>query len=80
MTPECFFTDLTPEANPWSQAVLTWSWCQWLCQKARAAGKVPLMLNLDETAVPLEYTHTRGNIIVRECRRFSSGYLGPHIV
>ena len=42
-----------------------WKWCQWLCQKARAAGKVPLLLNLDETAVPLEYTHTKGNIIVR---------------
>ena len=45
---------------------MTWKWCQWLCQKARAAGKVPLVLNLDETAVPLEYTHTRGNVIVRE--------------
>ena len=27
---------------------------------------MPLLLNLDETAVPLEYTHTCGNIIVRE--------------
>jgi len=26
---------------------------------------VPLLLNLDETAVPLEFTHTRGNIITR---------------
>ena len=25
-----------------------------------------MLLNLDETAVPLEFTHTRGNIIVRE--------------
>ena len=24
------------------------------------------MLNLDETAVPLEFTHTRGNVIIRE--------------
>ena len=32
-------------------------------------GERPLLLNLDETAVPLEYTHTSGNIIVREGRR-----------
>ena len=50
---------------PPNEATLTWKWCQWLCQKARAAGKVPLLLNLDETAVPLEFTHTRGNIIKR---------------
>ena len=56
----------TPNPSPPVQATLTWKWCQWLCQKARTAGKVPLLLNLDETAVPLEYTHTRGNIVIRE--------------
>ena len=40
-----------------------WSWCQWLCQKARTNGKTPLLINLDETAVPLEFTHARGTII-----------------
>ena len=45
---------------------MTWRWCQWLCQKARHNGKVPLLLNLDETAVPLEFTHTRGNIVTKE--------------
>ena len=40
-----------------------WSWCQWLCQKARTSGKTPLLINLDETAVPLEFTHARGVVI-----------------
>ena len=56
-----------PLPPPPNEATLTWKWCQWLCQKARAGGKVPLLLNLDETAVPLEFTHTRGNIIKRWC-------------
>ena len=30
-----------------------------------ADGKTPLLLNLDETAVPLEFTHVRGNLIHR---------------
>ena len=30
---------------------------------------MPLLLNLDETAVPLEFTHSRGNVIVKESGR-----------
>ena len=55
----------SPPHPPNEQATLTRRWCQWLCQKARNNGKVPLLLNLDETAVPLEFTHTKGNIITR---------------
>ena len=42
-----------------------WSWSQWLIEKARASGKVPLLINLDETSVPLEFTHGRGNVVCR---------------
>ena len=54
---------------PSPQAQLTWSWSQWLCSRAVADGKIPLLLNLDETAVPLEFTFGRGNIIYKERRK-----------
>ena len=52
--------------SPSSQAQLTWSWSQWLCSRAVADGEIPLLMNLDETAVPLEFTFGRGNIIYKE--------------
>ena len=45
------------------QATGMWSWSQWLLDKAKASGKVPLLMNLDETSVPLEFTHARGNVV-----------------
>ena len=45
------------------QAYGMWSWSQWLLDKAKASGKIPLLMNLDETSVPLEFTHSRGNVV-----------------
>ena len=42
-----------------------WSWSQWLIEKAKANGKEPLLLNLDETSIPLEFTHARGNVVCK---------------
>ena len=42
-----------------------WSWSQWLIAKAKSSGKEPLFINLDETSVPLEFTHGRGNVVWR---------------
>ena len=42
-----------------------WSWSQWLIAKAKSSGKEPLFINLDETSVPLEFTHGRGNVVTR---------------
>ena len=58
-----------PRLCPYLQALGMWSWCQWLCQKARTNGKVPLLINLDETSIPLEFTHARGNIIAKLSRQ-----------
>ena len=49
--------------HPHVKASFFWSRCKWLHQKARADGKSPLLLNLDETAVPLEFKHVRVNLI-----------------
>ena len=38
-------------------------------EKARIQGKTPLFLNIDETSVPLVYTHGKGNIMVLSGRR-----------
>lgn len=49
--------------HPHVKASFFWSRCKWLHQKARADGKCPLLLNLDETVVPLEFKHVRVNLI-----------------
>ena len=36
----------------------------YLLAAATAAGKRPLLLNLDETSVPLTFTHSKGNIML----------------
>ena len=40
-----------------------WSWMNWLADKARASGKELLLLNLDETSIPVTFTHTGGNVM-----------------
>ena len=49
--------------HPHVKTSFFWSRCKWLHQKARADGKSPLLLNLDETVVPLEFKHVRVNLI-----------------
>ena len=49
--------------HPHVKTSFFWSRCKWLHQKARADGKCPLLLNLDETVVPLEFKHVRVNLI-----------------
>jgi hypothetical protein len=44
--------------------MITWQWSQHLHRQARRLGKVPLLLNLDETSVPVVFTHGKGNIMV----------------
>ena len=45
------------------QAAAVWSWCNWLTAEATNAGKTLLLLNLDETPVPLTFTHSQGNVM-----------------
>ena len=35
----------------------------WLADKARESGKELLLLNLDETSIPVTFTHTGGNVM-----------------
>ena len=37
-----------------------WAWHNHLEARAAAAGRAPLLVNLDETSVPLVFTHRRG--------------------
>ena len=41
-----------------------WSWMNWLAEKARASGKEMLLLNLDETSIPVTFTHEGGNVML----------------
>ena len=38
-------------------------WANYLCDKAAEAGKLPLHVNLDETPVPICFTHLKGNVV-----------------
>ena len=40
-----------------------WSWMNWLADKARESGKELLLLNLDETSIPVTFTHAGGNVM-----------------
>ena len=51
---------------PMVQALVSWQWSQHLHRQARQQGNVPLLLNLDETSVPVVFTHAKGNMMV--CR------------
>jgi hypothetical protein len=41
-----------------------WQWSRYLCLQATADGKRPLLLNLDETAVPVVFTGQKGTVMV----------------
>ena len=49
---------------PMHKAFIAWQWSQHLHRQARHLGKVPLLLNLDETSVPIVFTHAQGNVMV----------------
>ena len=51
---------------PMVQVLVSWQWSQHLHRQARQQGNVPLLLNLDETSVPVVFTHAKGNMMV--CR------------
>ena len=36
----------------------------WLADKARDSGKRSLLINLDETSIPVSFTHTGGNVML----------------
>ena len=48
---------------------MCWQWAQYLLRTCREIGKQPLLLNLDETSVPVVFTHGKGNMMVQRGRR-----------
>ena len=48
-----------------SQAKAFFQWCNYLRDRAAATGKEALYVNLDETPVPICFTHVRGNVVRR---------------
>ena len=50
-------------SHPCPQAAAIWGWSNWLAAEAIRAGKELLLLNLDETPIPLTFPHTRGNVM-----------------
>ena len=43
-----------------------WSWTNWLAAKAAESGKELLLLNLDETSIPMTFTHADGNVMLQD--------------
>ena len=43
-----------------------WSWTNWLAAKATESDKELLLLNLDETSVPMTFTHADGNVMLQD--------------
>ena len=48
---------------PCPQAAAVWGWSNWLDAEATRAGKELLLFNLDETPIPLTFTHSQGNVM-----------------
>lgn len=48
---------------------VTWKWTAHLIDKARVKNKQPLLINIDETSIPLMFAHGKGNIMVLNGRR-----------
>ena len=47
-----------------NQVAVSWSWFNHLIASAAAVEKRPLLINLDETSVPLTFVHTKGNVML----------------
>ena len=46
-----------------TQVTAFFQWCNYLTDQVTAIGKEPLYVNLDETPIPVSFTHVRGNVI-----------------
>jgi hypothetical protein len=46
-----------------------WRWSDYLHDQCAARGKRPLLINLDETSVPVVFAHVKGNFMVHNGRR-----------
>ena len=49
---------------PTRQVRAAWRWANFLTEEAKRDGKVPLLVNLDETSVPFGAANTKGNMIL----------------
>ena len=47
-----------------NEVSVVWQWCNWLAEESRREGKTLLLLNLDETSIPLAFTHAEGNVML----------------
>ena len=54
---------------PTRQVRAAWRWANFLTEEAKRDGKVPLLINLDETSVPFSAANTKGNMILAMPRR-----------
>lgn len=50
------------------QAALICQWSRYLFKFVMASGKKPLLMNLDETSVPVVFTNGKGTIMMRNGR------------
>jgi len=60
-----FYTHFKPKTGPGKkrkQAAAFFQWSNYLTHAARAADKIPLYINLDESPMPATMTHVNGNI------------------
>ena len=51
------------------QAFAAWQWCNFCRAEAARLGRHPLLLNLDETSVPLGFTPRLSNVIAATSRQ-----------
>jgi hypothetical protein len=58
-----------PTPCPPFQAFAVWRWSNYLHDQCAARGKRPLLINLDETSVPVVFAHVKGNFMVHNGRR-----------
>jgi hypothetical protein len=58
------FSPFLHQFSYFSQAEVVWQWSRFLFKRAAAIGKKPLLLNLDETAVPVVFTSVKGTVMV----------------
>lgn len=48
------------------QANAMWQWSQYLHKRAHEKGRRPLLINLDETSVPVTFSSVKGTVIVKD--------------
>ena len=51
--------------NP-SQVLATWQWAGYTYDSVLEEGKIPLLINIDESPMPLVYPNTNGNVVRRD--------------